>query len=139
MPQLVCPMCGKFSGYDSFSPCEDFDIYAVEIQGLGRGKGVKVVGKYSIMDPSNEVTKNIGNRVLTLLAVLLEKGCIYPSEVRELLPEDDEADLDEEDPRDEVIGEYVDEVDDLNLREAQARKGLAEAEEKLRKIKEGLI
>ena len=121
MPQLVCPMCGKFSGYDSFSPCEDSDIYAVEIKGLGRGKGVKVVGKYSILEPGNEVTINIGNRVLALLAILLEKGCIYPSEVYEIMPEDDEAELDEEDRRDDVIDEYVDVVDNLNLREAQAK------------------
>ena len=80
MTQLICPMCGKFSPYD-FSPCGDQDIYAIEVKGLGRGKGVKVVNKYSILDPRNEAVKNIGNRLLDLL---LENGCLDPNDVREI-------------------------------------------------------
>ena len=113
LTQLVCPMCGKFSSYD-FSPCEDRDIYAVEVKGLGRGKGVKVVDRYSILDPENEAVKKIGDRLLELF---LDKGCIDPGDVYEILPEDEE-----EEYSDEVIGEYVDETDELQGRLTDSEK-----------------
>ena len=135
LTQIVCPMCGKFMSSTSPSLCDDRDICSVEVKGLGRGKGVEVLGTNSVFDEGySEVAHMFAERVLTLLDLLLEKGYIEPDEVYELLPEGDEVEDDEEDLRDEVIDEYVDEVDNLNLRKAQAKKELAEAEENLRKV-----
>ena len=55
MTQIVCPLCGKFNSYDNFSVPEDVDVVAVEVRGLGRGKGVEVVEIYSILDPEKMI------------------------------------------------------------------------------------
>ena len=115
-------MCGKFSPYD-FSPTGDLDICAVETKGLGRGRGTKVMDKYSILDPENEVIKKIGNRVLELLDILLDKGCLDPDFVYEILPED---------YKDEIIAEYIDEVDELQGR-------LTDSEKLIEDLTEGMI
>ena len=118
-------MCGK-SGSEIFSPTEDQDIYAVEVKGLGRGKGFKIVDKYSIFDPENESVQNIGNRLLELLELFLDKGCLEPDDVYAILPED------EEDLQDEVIDEDVDEIDKL-------QKGLTDSEKLNEELAELLI
>ena len=98
-------MCGKFSPYD-FSPTGDLDICAVETKGLGRGRGTKVMRKYSILEPGNEVASKIGDRLLELLDILLDKGCLDSDSVYEILSE-------REDYLDEIIDESVDEIDEL--------------------------
>ena len=116
-------MCGKFCSFNSFNPFRGLDIYAVEVKGLGRGKGVKVVNRYSILKPENEVAAKIGNRLLELLTLFLEEGCLDPYDIYKILPED---------YRDEVITEYVDEVDEL-------QGSLAECQELVEELSEGMI
>ena len=115
-------MCGKFGSYD-FNPTKDRDIYAIERKGLGRGRGFRTIRKYSILDPENEAVKKIGDRLLELLELFLENRCLDPDFVYESLPED---------YRDEIIDEYVDEIDEL-------RKELAECQELNVELSELLI
>ena len=79
--------------------------------------------KYSILEPGNEVASKIGNRVLELLDILLDKGCLDPDFVYEILPED---------YRDEIIDESVDEIDKL-------QKGLTDSEKLNEELAELLI
>lgn len=59
----------------------DLDIYGVEVTGLGRGKGVKVTGMYSILKPGDATIELIKDRILELSRILLENGCLKPDEV----------------------------------------------------------
>jgi uncharacterized protein YukE len=82
LTQLVCPLCGRFVSLAHFDPSGfDSDIYAVEVQGLGRGRGVKVVGQHSILQRGDATIELIKNRILELSGVLLESGCLKPEEV----------------------------------------------------------
>jgi hypothetical protein len=82
MSQLLCPLCGRLVSLKYFDPSGfDDDIYVVEVKGLGRGKGVKVVGKYSILGEDDETVRLIGERSLTLLKLLIEHGHLKPDGV----------------------------------------------------------
>ncbi len=122
LTQLVCPICGKFGSYDNFSVSKDVDVVAVEVRGLGRGKGVKVEETYSVLDPDNENVRIIGERLLELLEVFLENKCLDPYDVYKVLPKD---------YRDEVIDEYIGEVDDLQTRLAQCQELVEELSEEV--------
>ena len=106
-----------------FNPSSfDADIYAVEVKGLGRGKGVKVTDKYSILEPGNEVVEKIGSRLLELLEILFDKGCLEPYDVYKVLPENF---------RDEIIEDYVDELDELRGRLAEYQELVEELSEEM--------
>jgi len=82
LTQLVCPLCGRFVSLAHFDPSGfASDIYAVEVQGLGRGRGVKVVGQHSILQRGDATLEMIKDRILELSGVLLESGCLKPEEV----------------------------------------------------------
>lgn len=82
MTQLACPLCGRFVSLKYFNP-SDFadDIYTVEVQGLGRGLGVEVTERYSILDPGDETVELIKERLLDLIELLLKSGCLKSEEV----------------------------------------------------------
>jgi hypothetical protein len=64
-----------------FDPSEfKDDIYAVEVRGLGRGRGVKVSEHYSILKPGDETVELIKDRILDLTRLLLENDCLKPKE-----------------------------------------------------------
>ena len=92
MSQFICPLCRKFVSVGHYDPSDfDEDILLVQVRGLGRGKGVEVVDKYSLFEGSNpELLDLISDRVAILYDMLYE-------DVEE---EDDEeeyiSDLDEE-------------------------------------------
>jgi hypothetical protein len=115
-------MCGKFCSYDNFSVSKDVDVVAVEVRGLGRGKGVKVEETYSILEHDNVNVRIIGVRLLELLEVFLENNCLNPYDVYKVLPED---------YRDEVINEYIGEVDELQTRLAQCQELVEELSEEV--------
>ena len=52
------------------------DIIAVETQGLGRGKGTKVVGRHSILGSGDDYCRAVKDRVLQLVTMFLEKEII---------------------------------------------------------------
>jgi chromosome segregation ATPase len=58
----------------------DNDIYAVEVHGLGRGRGVEVSERYSILQPGDETVELIKDRILNLSRLLLESDCLKPEE-----------------------------------------------------------
>ena len=80
--QLICPLCGRFVSLTHFDPSKfDLDIYGVNVTGLGRGKGVKVTGTYSILHPGDTTIELIKDRILELSKVLIENRCLKPEEV----------------------------------------------------------
>ena len=83
---------------------------------------MKIVNRYSILKPENGIVKKIGNRLLELLTIFLEEGCIDPYDVYKILPKD---------YRDEVIDEYVDEVDELQGRLAECQELVEELSEEM--------
>ncbi len=70
MSQLCCPMCGRFASLRFFDPASfESDIYAVDVRGLGRGKGVEVVSRTSVLKVS-EIVVPIRNRCRELIRII---------------------------------------------------------------------
>lgn len=87
MSRLVCPLCGRLKHIKCFNPSGlERDILAVKMKGMGRGKGVKVVGRYSLLSPNNEVTVQIKDRILVLVNILYNHGYLHPEEMSGYLP-----------------------------------------------------
>lgn len=87
MTNLVCPLCGRRVNMERFDPTGyDLDISAVEVTGLGRGRGFKEVGKYSILDPGNPTVELIKDRVLALAQMLLRHKCLNVQELIRIVP-----------------------------------------------------
>ena len=74
MSQFICPMCGKFASVRYFDPSDfEDDILLIQVRGLGRGKGVEIVEKYSLLDGGNpELLDLISDRVAVLYDLLYE-------------------------------------------------------------------
>ncbi len=107
MSQVICPICGKFFSVRYYDPSEfEEDILLVQVRGLGRGKGVEIVEKYSLLGGSNpELLDIISDRV----------AVIY-----DLLCEDVEEDEDEEDYS---VDLEDDDVESLSELEQELRRG----------------
>ena len=70
MSQLCCPLCGRFASIRFFDPGSfESDIYGVDVRGLGRGKGVEVVSRLSVLDVP-EIVAPIRNRCLELIKII---------------------------------------------------------------------
>ena len=84
MTQLVCPLCGRFVGLEYFDPrhFED-DIYAVEVRGLGRGRGFEVVSRESVLD-DDRITGLIADRCHRILGLIEGEGGLPTGEVDSL-------------------------------------------------------
>ncbi len=80
---IVCPLCGKMTSLKTFKPTRlDLDIYVQDVQGLGRGRGFKVVDRKSALRiPS--ITQPVKERLLDLAVMLNEKGLLPEEEVAE--------------------------------------------------------
>ena len=89
MSQFICPLCGKFVSVRYYNPSDfEDDILLVQVRGLGHGKGVEIVEKYSLLNGDNpELLELISDRVAVIYDLLYE-------EVEE--EEEDISDLDEE-------------------------------------------
>jgi len=73
MSQLVCPLCGRFVSLRNFDPSGfDSDIYAVNVVGLGRGRGFAVSESFSILG-NPAVTGPIAERCRRILS-FIERG-----------------------------------------------------------------
>lgn len=74
MVQLVCPLCGKFSSLRYFDPSSfEHDVLGVDTVGLGRGRGTRVVDKFSMLDDS-ELMGTIRDRCSLLVEIINGKG-----------------------------------------------------------------
>ena len=70
MSQLCCPLCGRFASLRFFDPSSfESDIYAVDVRGLGRGKGVEVVSRTSVLEVP-EIVIPIKNRCRELIRII---------------------------------------------------------------------
>jgi len=87
--QFSCPLCGKFQSIRYFNPEEfDDDIQIVQVKGLGRGMGVKVVERRSLFEGDNpELVDKIGDRIAILYDLFWEEA----DDVDELLDDVNEA------------------------------------------------
>ena len=82
MSQLLCPLCGRLVSLRYFDPSRfDDDVYVIEVKGLGRGKGVVVVNRYSILDPNEPVVELIKQRLLVLCRLFVDGKCLGHEEV----------------------------------------------------------
>lgn len=81
---LVCPLCGRHVPEHVFDPStfED-DITAVEVSGLGRGKGFQVTGRYSVIDDPS-ITGLIADRCHRILHLIHQQGYVPPQELAAL-------------------------------------------------------
>jgi hypothetical protein len=78
---IVCPLCGKSSVLDTFDPSDfDQDIYIHDVYGLGRGRGFESGPWISVLG-DDEVTPIIKNRVLDILKMLIDAGCLELDEL----------------------------------------------------------
>jgi hypothetical protein len=85
MSFLLCPTCGKLSSLKHFHPGDfDDDVYTVDVQGLGKGRGFKTTGQASILG-KNEVTEKIADRCLVLLGLFIDHDVVTEEEVRKRL------------------------------------------------------
>jgi hypothetical protein len=70
MSQLCCPLCGRFASLRFFDPTSfESDIVAVDVRGLGRGKGVEVVSRTSVLEVP-EIVVPIRNRCRELIRII---------------------------------------------------------------------
>ena len=110
MTHVSCPLCAKLSHVNSFHP-ENMgdDIEYVEMRSLGRGRGFRVVGRYSALGDA-ELMGRISTRLHELLRLI---------EGRELpLDEENQRLLDS-------VEELEDEVRSLSERLEKAHKMIA--------------
>ena len=70
MSQLVCPLCGRFVSLKYFDPSGfEPDVFAVNVRGLGRGRGVVVSEVFSVLDEP-EITGPIAERCRIILGLI---------------------------------------------------------------------
>jgi len=75
MSQFICPLCGKFVSVGHYDPSDfEEDIMLVVVRGLGHGKGVEVVERYSMLQGENpELLDLISDRVAVIYDLLYEE------------------------------------------------------------------
>lgn len=99
MSQFICPLCGKFVSVRYYDPSNfEDDILLVQVRGLGHGKGVEIVKKYSLLDGSDpELLELISDRVAVIYDMLYEDEEAEEESPVDLEDEDEDInDLDEE-------------------------------------------
>ena len=70
MVQLICPLCGKFTSIRYFDPGSfENDVLGVDTVGLGRGRGTRVVAKFSLLDDS-QLMRTIRDRCHLLVGII---------------------------------------------------------------------
>jgi chromosome segregation ATPase len=90
MVQLICPLCGKFSSLRYFDPSSfEHDILGVDTVGLGRGRGTRVVAKFSMLDDST-LMSIIRERCLLLVRIIDGK---IPPDQKELVALQEEVEM----------------------------------------------
>ena len=77
---IACPLCGRHVPEHVFDPSTfGDDIYAVEVTGLGRGRGFQVTGQYSVLEyPA--ITGLISDRCHRILHLIHQQGYVPPQE-----------------------------------------------------------
>ena len=107
----------------------DFDIYIQDVQGLGRGRGFKVVGKRSALGTPS-VTQPIKGRLLDLAVMLYEEKLLSEKELAKrfgLISSKDHQALEKE--RNELQTDLEEAQDQLKEAEEECDVAKAELEE----------
>jgi hypothetical protein len=80
--QFMCPLCGLHHSIKKYDPENlPLDIDGVLKVGLGRGKGTKVVDRFSLLW-DDDVSPKVVKRVLTLCRFFLDQNRITQSELK---------------------------------------------------------
>ena len=80
MSQLVCPLCGRFVSLRRFDPSSfESDIFAVNVRGLGRGRGFAVSETFSVLGEP-EITGPIAERCRRILSLIEGKRILSGGE-----------------------------------------------------------
>ena len=70
LSQLACPLCGKYTSLSRFDPSGfESDIYAVDMIGLGRGRGFAVGPSFSVLNDVT-ITGAIASRCRLILGII---------------------------------------------------------------------
>ena len=86
MPMLICPLCGRQVSLAHFDETRfSEDIQAINIVGLGRGKGFRVTDQYSILEKGDPTVELITDRILLLSKALIDNDCMSQSDVTRAL------------------------------------------------------
>ncbi len=89
MSQLVCPLCGRFVSISRFDPSNfEADIFAVNVRGLGRGRGFAVSETFSVLGEP-EITGVIAERCRIILGLIEGKKILVGGEASVLMAEVD--------------------------------------------------
>jgi len=84
MVQLICPLCGKFTSIRYFDPGSfEKDVLGVDTAGLGRGRGTRVVAKFSLLDDS-QLMRTIRDRCHLLVGIIDGKSPPDPKDLAAL-------------------------------------------------------
>ena len=84
MVQLICPLCGKFTSIRYFDPGSfENDVLGVDTVGLGRGRGTRVVAKFSLLDDS-QLMRTIRDRCHLLVGIIDGKSPPDPKDLAAL-------------------------------------------------------
>ena len=87
MSQLVCPLCGRFVSLKIFDPSRfESDIFAVDVRGLGRGRGFAVSEAFSVLGEP-EITGVIAERCRIILGLIEGKTILSDGEASVLRAE----------------------------------------------------
>ncbi len=127
MSLLLCPLCGKFTSWAKYDPSGfEMDVKVRELKGLGRGKGFKVLGEWSLLEDNEEALLPMSDRLIDLMSLFHEHGLVSTSEIRDRFgPEEGEEgsyfELDGE--NDEECDNLVDKIADAIEIDADTIKG----------------
>ena len=70
MSHLVCPLCGRFASLRHFDPSHfEPDIFAVQVTGLGRGRGFATSQTFSVLG-EKAITDPIAKRCHVILGLI---------------------------------------------------------------------
>lgn len=87
MSQLVRPLCGRFVSLKIFDPSRfESDIFAVDVRGLGRGRGFAVSEAFSVLGEP-EITSVIAERCRIILGLIEGKTILSDGEASVLRAE----------------------------------------------------
>ncbi|NQT09393.1 hypothetical protein HQ586_09970 [Candidatus Bathyarchaeota archaeon] len=87
MTNLVCPLCGRHVSLSIFDPSRfESDIFAVDVRGLGRGRGFAISEAFSVLGEP-EITGVIAERCRIILGFIEGKTILSGGEASVLRAE----------------------------------------------------
>jgi len=113
MGLLKCPLCGKFTSWPQYDPSGfEMDVKVRELKGLGRGKGFRILGEWSLLEDAKEPLLPMKDRLLDLVALFHEHSIVTTNEICERFGLEEQKEERGEEQQEEQGGEECHTVDD---------------------------